>query len=272
VLATPDLGPVIVGGVGGSGTRVVVELLEAMGFYFGRDRNISRDNMGIARSFPTMRRIVLGDDPGPLLRFASRISGRGNPTGGMPEVERILFNYAERIRREALVTRPVPSGFGWKNPQSFHLLDALARIHPTLCFVLVLRNGLDMAFSSNQNQTREWGPRFGIEATARPNPRESLRYWVQATKYALDHGRAVLGKRFFVLRFDDLCGDPASMIARLADFVEVTRADTAAMSRRVRPPRSIGRHGHHDLTQFDPADVAFVRDLRFEVITAQSRA
>lgn len=39
------MGPVVIGGVGGSGTRVVAELLENLGFYIGSDLNTASDNL-----------------------------------------------------------------------------------------------------------------------------------------------------------------------------------------------------------------------------------
>lgn len=38
--------PVVVGGVGGSGSRVVAEMLETLGLFIGDDLNDARDNKG----------------------------------------------------------------------------------------------------------------------------------------------------------------------------------------------------------------------------------
>ena len=38
-------GPVIIGGVGGSGTRVVAEIINLLGFYIGDDLNPAKDNL-----------------------------------------------------------------------------------------------------------------------------------------------------------------------------------------------------------------------------------
>jgi len=43
--------PVVVGGVGGSGTRVVAEMLETLGLFIGDDLNDARDNMTLGRVF-----------------------------------------------------------------------------------------------------------------------------------------------------------------------------------------------------------------------------
>ncbi len=38
-------GPVVIGGVGGSGTRVVAAILSTLGFHLGNDLNESMDNL-----------------------------------------------------------------------------------------------------------------------------------------------------------------------------------------------------------------------------------
>ena len=39
------IGSVVVSGVGGSGTRIIAELLNKMGFYLGNDLNSANDNL-----------------------------------------------------------------------------------------------------------------------------------------------------------------------------------------------------------------------------------
>jgi hypothetical protein len=40
-----DKGPIIIGGLGGSGTRIVAEILKKFGYYLGNDLNIANDNL-----------------------------------------------------------------------------------------------------------------------------------------------------------------------------------------------------------------------------------
>lgn len=44
-------GPVVVGGVGGSGTRVIAQILMKMGFFMGSDLNDANDNLWFALLF-----------------------------------------------------------------------------------------------------------------------------------------------------------------------------------------------------------------------------
>ena len=46
-----DAAPVVVGGVGGSGTRVVAQLLIELGFDMGSDLNESLDDLGFTALF-----------------------------------------------------------------------------------------------------------------------------------------------------------------------------------------------------------------------------
>ena len=48
-------------------------------------------------------------------------------------------------------------GWGWKIPGNFYILKQLAERYPNLKYIHSLRNGLDMAFSKNQNQLNNWG-------------------------------------------------------------------------------------------------------------------
>jgi len=51
-------GPVVVGGLGGSGTRVVAEILIEFGFYLGSDLNAANDNLWFTLLFKRPRWFV----------------------------------------------------------------------------------------------------------------------------------------------------------------------------------------------------------------------
>ncbi|MEW4154140.1 hypothetical protein Q0N88_30770 [Bacillus thuringiensis] len=44
-------GPVVIGGIGGSGTRVVAKLLKTMGYYFGDSDECTNDNIDFFHLF-----------------------------------------------------------------------------------------------------------------------------------------------------------------------------------------------------------------------------
>jgi hypothetical protein len=147
-------------------------------------------------------------------------------------------------------------------------LPELAAAFETMRFVLVLRNGLDMAFSDNQQQLANWGARYGVAppSVAADAPRQSLAFWVAANQRAVDRGEEHLGERFLVLRYEDLCRRPEVEIARLCDFIG-HHPDQKIFERLVGIPRltaGIGRFRDEDLTVFDDAHLDVVRRLGFD--------
>jgi hypothetical protein len=122
-----------------------------------------------------------------------------------------------------------------------------------------------MAYSSNDNQLRLWGPLLiGAEA-ARPGPRAMLKYWCVVQRRAARIGAAMPG-RFLMLDYDAFCGAPDDHLPALSRLLGMPIDASAADAVRslVRPPDSIGRFKRHGLGHFDPADVEYVREIGFD--------
>jgi hypothetical protein len=47
-------------------------------------------------------------------------------------------------------------GWGWKEPNTYIILEKLNEYYPNMKYIHLIRNGLDMAFSENQNQVKLW--------------------------------------------------------------------------------------------------------------------
>jgi hypothetical protein len=84
-------------------------------------------------------------------------------------------------------------------------------------FVRLIRNGLDMAYSSNQNQLKLWGRNF-IDEPFDISPRYSLIFWRIVNQRALDIGKS-LGGNFLCLNFDQLTLYPEPVAKRLCGFL-----------------------------------------------------
>lgn len=285
-------GPVAIGGVGGSGTRVVAALVRGLGVYLGRDLNESLDNLHFTLLLKRPRwlvRCLAG--PGHEVETALAVFGRLMVAGGRaltPAQRAFLAQATEDMRthgpdlgstgggpwageREAqALAAPAwdPARdplWGWKEPNTHLVLPHAEATFPGLRYVHVMRGGLDMAFSANQRQLHNFGAHLGIApgADGSLGPIESLEFWIRANRAALDFGRRVMGDRFLRLRFEDLCDRPASQIARLADFlgVAVTPDRSAALAGAVRVPDSRARHRDHHLDGFSQQQRAAVRAL-----------
>lgn len=241
-----DSAPVVIGGVGGSGTRVVAEIVESLGFFIGDDLNHARDNMRLARRFDEIQ---------------SRVPG---PPDGAADISDILDAF-EREMHAAFLDQPHRrAGWGWKVPANFFILPQLARHFGPFRYVHVVRHGLDMAFSSNQNQTRNFGRHYGVDAAARPLPEASLAYWIRANTQAIETARR-LGIDHLVVNFDRLCAEPGPGVGGLLRFLGRDGLDPARFASLVEPPASIGRHRSESLAFVTDADRSAIRGLGFEV-------
>jgi len=294
-MLTPDTssllpGPVAVGGVGGSGTRVVANLIQGLGLYVGSDLNKSMDNLWFTLLFKRPRWYIGADDEarGRQIRQAlgifEKAMTRGLRSQAKPwEAEFVkrasdeILSYPQALgmgagRRQirSILRSRAPQdciGWGWKEPNTHIFLGHICPYFPGLKYIHVIRNGLDMAFSSNQKQLELWGSLYGCEMphSAQDMPRAALRYWVRANRVAVSNARRMLGRRCHVILFDDLCADPHRHISGLADFLArpLGSGEIDKLAAMVRTPPTIGRYREHDLSALDPVDISAVRELGF---------
>jgi hypothetical protein len=147
---------------------------------------------------------------------------------------------------------PDGTPWGWKEPRSIYLLPFWQQQFPTLRFLHVVRDGRDMAFSSNQNQLQKHGETLLSPAEAEwTAPERSIALWNRVNARAADFGAAHLGERYLRLRFEDLCDQPVATVRRLLEFFEL-RGDAADLAHQiVVPPPSLARWRQHDSRTID---------------------
>jgi hypothetical protein len=285
--------PVAIGGVGGSGTRVVAQFLNEIGFYIGQDLNHANDNLWFTLLFkrPKWFRRVSESNPEEILNglkifeklmagserlsaaefpFVAKAvarSGLSSLGGAVGPLWRLHRGCTLVLRKSR--SRSHQSGWGWKEPNTHIYLPYLAKRFENLKYVHLIRHGVDMALSSNQLQLYNWGDLFGVRPPEdrAALPKASLQYWVAANKRAVDLGKELLGSRFLLLNFDELCRDPRHHIRAFAAFLgadpNTNQLDTLASL--VKTPASTGRYRHFDLSRFSEEDIESVRRLGFEV-------
>jgi hypothetical protein len=269
--------PIVVGGVGGSGTRLVATCLDRMGLFMGHDLNDAHDNLSFTLLFKRPETLRLSKKHFETLIDIFVASMIGNRP--LTEQERLLvLDLADhprerppqdwrRARAENLLrtTKPLPEGsaWGWKEPNSHVILDRLIGRFPRMKYIHVARNGLDMAYSSNQNQLHFWGSHF-LGHSAPINPCNALHYWCSVHRRVITLGKTMADRMLF-LNYDEFCRHPESWIPRLADFSGLaTSPDIIAdLVRLPRIPRSAGRFRREGLAIFDREDVDYVRSLGF---------
>ncbi|MGH8936849.1 MAG: sulfotransferase family protein [Acidimicrobiia bacterium] len=261
--------PVVIGGVGGSGTRVVAKLLREAGVYLGADLNPALDNLWFTILFkrPWWYRRAVRSGGADILRMLAvfqklmsglplTVSERGRVTGAALQVA--VVGHSRRgggrgawaLRRLSSMLRagraPQAAGWGFKEPNTHVYLDQLARHFPTMRYVHVIRNGLEIATSGNQGQFLTWRSTFGLSLPKdhRDLPGAALEFWAKANRRALALGSERLGDRFLLVRYEGLSREPEKEVRRLLEFAQPAGgADAGRLAALVRPSgRSGGRH------------------------------
>jgi hypothetical protein len=216
--------PLVIGATGGSGTRVLVQVLRKAGWFMGNRVNPqNEDSLPIAwfltkwlkelKDFPNV-------EPGVLRR-------------AIHDFERMIY-----IHRRGV---PSPDArWGWKNPRSLWLVPFLVSRFPKLKFIHLIRDARDMMLSENiyfLRQNGHWllGPDWWRNPEA-----AQLELWRQ-NKRALEFGQKYLNDRYYMVRYEDLCRKPAMTVAALIAFLGGPETDVTPLIEGIRDCGNIGR-------------------------------
>ena len=250
--------PVAIGGVGGSGTRLFCKILSELGYWMGEDLNDSLDNLLFTLIFKNDTSVKCIDSEfeeavtlfekkkkmGSILTpveidFIKRFSMKDNPATTRPLW---LDERIEIISRQSQLEQGRIQGWGWKEPNTHILIDRLVKCIPDLKYIHVMRNGLDMAFSDNQNQLRRWWW-LVFEKAPKFDPKASLSYWCWVHKRMLSIGKT-LGENFYLVNYDNFCANPEIGLQKLLKFLnfEIRKEIIDHLLQFVKPPDSIGRY------------------------------
>jgi hypothetical protein len=295
--------PLVIGGLGGSGTRVVADMVLSLGWYLGQDLNRARDNQLFTLLFkrPSWRKRLTSGAPDfqRTINLFQRLTAGKWPRqsewsillGGVGDSIRHGHDYAGSMRgttldrmlsrsvwpliRLAKIMSPVTAvhdlsqPWGWKEPNSHIYLNELSAHYPGMKYIHVIRNGLDMAYSANQAQLHNWGDLFDMAVapgtTGAQRAQQSLEFWIRANTRAIEQGRNRLGDRFLLINFDDLCRNPEPQSQRLCDFLgsRCQRQELETLVRIPRIPTSLGRFRAQDRSIFGQQQIDAVRRLGF---------
>ena len=201
--------PIIVGGVGGSGTRLVVQMLLDIGVFMGSLRNGSEDAMPF---------VSLYDN-----HINAYLSGSVNCSGLVDELLQALGLHWGRGGNNAI------GPWGWKNPRSIYLLPVLDGLFEGMRFIHVVRDGITMATSKNQAQLQKHGGSVIPEEFQKLAQTErALLLWSFINNDAADYGKQ-MGNRYLLLRYEDICDDPAIATVALASALGIDQSNQAGV-------------------------------------------
>jgi hypothetical protein len=275
--------PVAIGGVGGSGTRLISEILLALKFYLGDDLNCSGDNLWFTLLFKRPELLEFGALTDDDFKRSSSVFYRVMAEGGSLTSDEELWIKTlaskDRVghpaswlqdRAHSLILGKLKQNhsghWGWKEPNTHIFLDRLEKTFPGIKYIHVMRNGLDMAYSTNQNQLRLWAPFFfGAGSNYKINPYWALKYWCCVHRRVFDMAYRMQG-RLLILNYDHFCSSPESGLRELLRFLGLTVSESLedVLLSLVHFPDSIGRYRRYGLKQFDCEDIEYVNSLGFD--------
>lgn len=293
---------VVIGGVGGSGTRLIAMILSGLGLNIGSNLNDPLDNNVFVYLFRRIQTLDVVKDQ-PLFRMylsilrktfcetkeqlttkeikiieeLSKIKNQGVSyqwledqcqliqqnvkDGPLPQgVEQI-----QTIRDKYQLEQPLKGKWGWKAPNSHVIMKELFEEYPTMKYIMVVRNGLDMAYSDNQGQLALWGPVLFPEKELtkgwKKSPRLSLKYWRMVHERVLKDSQ---NQSFLWLDYDRLCTNPDEYLPILFDFLNISHDYIERVKPMIKVSSGIGRFKEHK-NVFDPEDVEYVKQLGYDI-------
>lgn len=262
--------PVAIGGVGGSGTRLIASIVQQLGFYMGSDLNDSMDNLLFTLLFKRKELWPIDSNQNEiayLLKLFVDHMQNGTVFKGkdLKFVEQVANQDRLQHKSDWLQQRLKNSLsnqskgeprrlWGWKEPNTHIFLPALEQTIPSIKYIHVMRHGLDMAYSSNQNQLQLWG-KLVIKESDLPQTKAeaSFRYWCWAHRRINDLAHR-MDRRYLCINFEEFCSNAEKGLMQLMAFLNlsVPEQKISELAGPIKLPTTVNRYvGNLD---FKPAD------------------
>ena len=262
-----------IGGLGGSGTRIVAQILIDAGCFLGKGLNRANDNIFFTGFLKCPEKYKGWIDQNNTAEIFTRLDAFYSTLIAQQVTSEAIDLYQctrEKNKARLLQSHEVDINqykvIGWKEPNTHMFLPYLYTYDSHLRYIHVIRNGLDMAYSSNQNQLVNWGHMFNIHQP--PNqeidPVRALQFWIVSNHRSIALGRQLFRDRFLLIKFEDLCEHPEREIPRMLSFLDLD-ADATELAKVVSKPDSIDRYKEHDLSVFSDKQMKHLKTLGYNI-------
>jgi len=274
--------PVIVGGCGGGGTRVIAEILKRAGVYIGQDLNVSNDNLLFSYLFKhpdrfgkkltqynskhkelleLHERLFLGHNPTKLKDFEILWQSR-NVQLIHPHKIKWIVRRTINILKSKPTTPPL---WGWKEPYTGFFIDAIHAYYPLAKYILVVRNGLDMAYTNNVQQLQYWGDYLNLDSSDM-SPMNKFEFWYRYNKHILSRAKELYGELFLLIKLEDLCLKKEEGIKKLFNFIPIENSYVPPSILEVpNLPKSYQRYLEHDTSWIDDEVRSKLEELGYSI-------
>ncbi len=258
---------IAIGGIGGSGTRLVAQMLKELDYYIGDDLNEPNDNLLFTLLFKHESILTLLDSEfDEIVDIFLTVMNSDRELGLSQQklIEALTVNNRTLHNKEWLSKRikNIKKGsshelWGWKEPNTHIVIERFLSRMDDLKFIYVYRNGLDMAYSENQNQLKLWGNIFMNNQNIDISPKNSLKYWCIIFR-RIEKLKQRFPDRVLLMDFDKLCLSPNQSIEMFLEFLNIKEYSNEKLKSLIKIPSSIGRYTKYPLTDFDKDDLECV--------------
>ncbi len=274
--------PIAIGGMGGSGTRIVAKILVESGVFIGCNLNHAYDNLVFTRLFkdPDWFRVASSESIYRRLNiFEKYMTGEALSWNELKttfkafkkntKIKTNKFYYGNFLLKHVKKNKSLNKPWGWKEPNTQIYIKYLIKYFSNLKYIHVIRNGLDMAFSENQQQLINWGFLFDINFS--DNKRSvyyhQLNYWIKSNKAIIEIAKNSLGSQIYILNFDQLCLNATIELPKLMSFIglEINEKVRSNLIELIKPPKSMGRAKEYDLSIFTTEQIKEVKKLDYDL-------
>ncbi|MGH7847177.1 MAG: sulfotransferase family protein [Candidatus Binatia bacterium] len=217
--------PLVIGALGGSGTRVVTLIARHAGWWMGRRVHRKTEDSLAMRPF-------LNEWFETILQFPD-IS---------PQIHKRLvtdFHRAITAHRKGIPSPNAP--WGWKNPRNMWLIPFYVSIYPRLKFIHAIRDGRDMSLSRNLFLLKNHGDSL-LGPSWKDNPEAAqMEAWRRGNLRAAEAANHCAPGNYFLLRYEDLCLNPRPTVEKLFEFLGAAGSSIDRAVSEVLPSSGIGR-------------------------------
>jgi Sulfotransferase family len=254
--------PVVVMGTGGSGTRAAQLLVDNSGYFMGTNLNRAGDALEIGRFLRRWTNSYL--ESGWIREAVDGSTARFPHPRGMEEE----FRAAAETHRSAIPDPGAP--WGWKAPRTVLVLPFALEMYRGLKVIHVVRDGRDMAYSTNRNQLTAHGPAVLAPGELEQRvPIRAITFWSRVNVAAARFCERRLADSYLRIRYEDLCERPAEEATRLLRFLSGPASPERLRrlaKRAIRPSASTGfwREYHpHEVEALEEAGGAALREFGY---------
>lgn len=273
---------IAIGALGGSGTRAVAKIFSQASIYLGDDLNAYLDNLIFTRLFkdPSWKSTATDSDinlrlgafeeymqTGYLSKVNARVLIQAARSNSFYNTR---WNFYWHIFQKRLTKPSERKIWAWKEPNAQIYITELLDYFPKLKYIHVLRHGLDMAYSDNNQQLKNWGHLFNINLNGQESKvvlaQLQLKYWIESTRIAIQKMNSSK-ERCLIVNHSDLCNEPQKQVDKILDFAEmdISASNRSKLYDIPQKPQSTNRFKKQDLSIFSSNQLEFVKEMGFTI-------